>query len=637
MSDLTTNFVAIDTETTGTSFHKPYDGFQYSCRPFIITTTDHNNESRHWQFNVDPHSRWVDYPRREIRDFISHISEYKYHVYHNAKFDLKALAKISADVRNITTEYLVNNRIHDTLPASHVISSQQSHGLKDLATQWLHYSPIDETILKERVAEARRAARKQNIPVGPSSGTDYWLPSYLDPYDTCALEYAINDTERTAKLWCLFVYGLIERGDLDSYLREHQLLHPLYLMETTGLRMDYERAEAMFIGTEHDNKLLLSQLQQITDNPTFNPRSSAQLCAYLYEDNDYPVLSYTATGNPSTNKVVINELAQNNPDDTFLTALLQYKKNETKINYLASYFDLGVEHKTGVYLFSNWNSNGTATTRTSSSAPNLQNINKHLSDNPDPDAVSIRTVFGPDDDHVWYCIDYDQLEARLFAHASQDETLCNCFATGGDFHQITADALNIPRSGQVASGKHVNFAWLYGAQPNKLAAMANIDDPIHFSEIMAETYPGAVEFQEETIRQARRTGNVRTLYGYPLDVSRNKAYIAVNYLIQGTAGDVAKQALLNLHNYLHPQLYPYVKILALIHDEYVFEIDRNMPYDETEIIEMLAYNMSNAGNKIGCELPVNVEICEKSWGSPKELFTLTTQPNSDTYHVITKD
>jgi DNA polymerase-1 len=226
-------------------------------------------------------------------------------------------------------------------------------------------------------------------------------------------------------------------------------------------------------------------------------------------------------------------------------------------------------------------------------------------------------VFGPDDKHVWYCLDYNQLEIRIMAKASGDANLTRLLREGGDQHQLTADAINdlrinqlklpplggdLSRSRKIA--KNINFAWQYGAGVYKLSAMAGIDVE-SFRQAMCSAYPGVVAFMERTIAEADQTGCVHTLYGYRLPVPANESYKGINYIVQGTAGDVCKNAMLACDTYIREQgLTDSISLILTIHDELIFEARKDLPTHHVEALQDIA---SRVGEPIGCVLPAELK------------------------------
>ena len=660
--------LAIDTETTGlnfkipdTHFDNPDKYFDTPARPFIVTACDTNGNQYIWQWDVDPHTRRVkiqygtDPQLRKIQQL---ASRYAVLVFHNAKFDLHALASVGLDFSDRLHRHgKTLPTIHDTLASAHVLDSVESHKLKTLSIKYLDILDTDEDILRQKVKEARAHAKTHGIPRGPCVASDYFLPKALFNSDVAAT-YAATDTVRTILLYLLHRTELTRQSLTDNYYRELDVLAATYIMETAGgirIRPRVFSSERRRCNREHTTRYrdLQAQLQIW---PNFNPDSYKQLSSALYGAFNLPVIQKTAKGQPSTDKFCINLLANATADIThvgtvrkawrnlgfscdskgrmkrdqhhrmkkaakFLESLLTYRSYSTAATYLNTYhkYQTSTAHVFN-WIWANFNIWGTSTTRFSSSEPNMQNVGKES-------FVPLRNVFGPDSSHLWIAIDYNQVELRLMASASQDPTLLKILRDGLDRHQITADGLDIPRK----QGKAINFAWQYGAGESKLSLMAGISAE-DFLEAMRDTYPLVVAFMEKTIAQVKRRhrhegfGYVKTLFGYRLSVPVNKAYIGTNSIIQGTAGDILKNSLIAATRYLQKNEIPPtdIRIVLTIHDEMVFEVRKT--FDYTPHMIAIRDIMAAAGDPIGCPTPVEVSTITSSWAKPRRSIRLN-QPS----------
>ena len=179
---------------------------------------------------------------------------------------------------------------------------------------------------------------------------------------------------------------------------------------------------------------------------------------------------------------------------------------------------------------------------------------------------------------------------------------------------MTADILNVPRR----QAKNINFASQYGAADNKLSSMAGISASF-FRESMAVLYPGVVSFMDDTSALAQRRyreerhAYVHTLFGYRLSVPVGKWYVATNYVIQGTAGDIGKNAMIDCQRYIDENdLTKHLRIVLNVHDELVFEVHRSIPkHHMTHLRDIMA----SQGDKIGCPTPVEVSRTSTNWGN----------------------
>ncbi len=626
-------FLAVDTETTGLDFDQPYSyevtnkrgtvikkKFPVCCMPYTVSWCDHKGSQGFYEWSVDPYTRKVDVKAAHVELLQHKIDSYPEIVFHNALFDIRVLESIG-----ITVPW---EKVQDTLAASHIYDSDADHRLKQLGITHLDIEDDDEQILKKLTIKARAAAKREGIPRGPKVGSDYWMVKTLGIDKDISAHYAVQDTVRTALLWIMHKRHFNRNQILwNHYRREQKLLPAIYQMKTNGVSVRpivilretrrYEDACDLSAGVVSD----IARDQY--DKPDFNIQSHPQLANLLFHHLGLPVNERTPSGNPSTAASVLRQLYENQTqlldgtdrDDprtagainlleeqvNVLSSILSFQKSKTARGYIQNYLTSMCNRRKKIFpSFHPW---GTKTTRFSSKNPNAQNIGKDSE-------YQLRVCFGPTQGHLWYPIDYSQLEIRLMSAASGDPTLTKILAEGLDQHQITADIFGISRK----RGKNINFAWQYGAGAAKLSAMAGTN-PEQFIAGMRSQYPGVVDFMERKILECEQTGITHTLFGYPLQVARHESYKGINYTIQGTAGDIVKNATIAVHQYiLDNDLIDVVKLILNIHDELVFEVPINLPKKH---IRNIAEIMAAAGDPIQCPTPVDVSCCRKTWAEPR--------------------
>ena len=618
-------FVAIDTETTGGEFRKPFvdkythKPFEFASMPFMVTACDHEGGTWLWEWKVDPHTRGVKVFKKDKSTIISLIKEYRCVVFHNAPFDIPALRSIGIDVPAL----IGWDAIHDTLPMSHVLDSGMSHKLKDMADRFLNITREDEEDLASYVERARRWCRTQGrrIPTGPGEDdnrvrTDYWLPRYVwgDEIEgkACA-EYCVKDGVRTALLAHLFIKQLKKQKLWDQYCREQRQIRCSIEMTNNGLSVKTRKLATVMNTLTTTRDILEKETCQQAERlgmMMFNIRSTKQLPEFLFQKLKLPIVKLTGKRNPSTDAeslIALTEMTDlpEKSRDT-VHSILDYRQANTRIGYLTSYKEKMLEDDSGVFrIHGSFNPWGTGTVRYSARNPNSQNIEKK-SEN-----AALRMVFGPPAGKEWWCIDWNQLELRLMAFASQDPTLNKVLNEGSDLHQITADLFDIPRK----QGKNINFAWQYGASDSKLSKMAGVDAS-QFNFLMQSQFPGVVDFMQRTINQVHKHGHVQTLFGYRLSVDRDKPYTGTNYVIQGSAGDMAKNSMIAALEYIdHRKLGKDIKLVAQIHDELIFETKKGI---SRKAVKDLGNIMVEAGGTIGCSTPVSITRTITSWSDAKE-------------------
>ncbi|GMV80889.1 MAG: DNA polymerase I [Planctomycetota bacterium] len=407
--------------------------------------------------------------------------------------------------------------------------------------------------------------------------------------------YACEDADVTWQLAEALAPKLKEAG-LEKLLREVEtpLVEVLAEMEWTGIRVDVELLREM---GKHLATQLGIQEQEIyrLAGDRFSINSPKQLGEILFGKLGLPVISKTATGQPSTNEEVLQQLAN---DHELPRQIVEYRQLTKLKNTYVDMLPEMVHPETG-RIHASFNQTGAETGRLSSSDPNLQNIpvRSEL-------GRSIRAAFkpGPNDKAGWKILgaDYSQIELRLLAHYSQDENLVKAFEAGTDIHTAVAARLfevkpkDVTRE-QRAKAKTVNFGILYGQTAFGLAQTLRIGQK-EAREIIDRffgNHPGVKACIERIIAEAHEKGYVTTILGRRRFVPQLKEKvqeklgerISVNTVFQGSAADLIKKAMLDIHRVLHPAAgkrppkgLRESKMLLQIHDELVFEC----PKDEVE-------------------------------------------------------
>jgi DNA polymerase-1 len=267
-------------------------------------------------------------------------------------------------------------------------------------------------------------------------------------------------------------------------------------------------------------------------------------------------------------------------------------------------------------IHTSYNQTVTATGRLSSSNPNLQNIPIRTEE-----GRKIRRAFMAAPEHVLLSADYSQIELRILAHYSQDERLLEAFREDQDIHRRTAaEVLNIP-SHEVTpemrrQAKAINFGIIYGMGPFGLAKQLRISNALAKTSIERyfDRYQGVKRFVEEVIRETKKNEYCKTLLGRKRPIpelgSRNRTVrqqgerLAVNTTIQGTAADLIKKAMIEIHSLLHEQGLK-TSMLLQVHDELIFEA----PMEELDQIkDMVKDRMENVW-------PISVPLkVDMGWG-----------------------
>jgi DNA polymerase-1 len=392
-----------------------------------------------------------------------------------------------------------------------------------------------------------------------------------------ATQYAGEDAEVVLRL----------REPLTCRLRENELI-PLFSeveiplievllwMERRGVLLDVDvlREQGRELG------ILLERAREdlfaLAGGP-FNPNSTPQVREVLYERLRLPVIAKTKTG-PSTDAQVLRDLTAYHE---FPGNLLAYRELEKLRNTYIEKLPAHVHPKTG-RVHTSFNQTGTATGRLSSSEPNLQNIPARTEV-----GVDIRRAFVAPPGRLLLGADYSQIELRILAHLSGDESLIEAFLSGEDLHRRTAATLFGVSPEAVdhrmrTIAKRVNFGIIYGITPYGLSRDLGIpgEEAKTLIDRFFQAYPKVTEFVEGLVEEARERGYARTILGRrrPLPGLQNPRGTgadrrnAINSPIQGSAADIMKLAMLRAHKLWRAGDLPADMILQ-IHDELVFEVD----------------------------------------------------------------
>jgi len=344
----------------------------------------------------------------------------------------------------------------------------------------------------------------------------------------------------------------------------------------------------------------------------FNISSPKQLGGILFDKLGLVSKSTTSTGQASTSEEVLLELAK---EHELPQKILDYRGASKLKNTYVDALPLMILHSTG-RIHTTFHQTGAETGRLSSNDPNLQNIpiRSEL-------GRSIRAAFKPGFDG-WKILsaDYSQIELRILAHYSQDKALMDAFSKGIDIHTAVAATLNGVAESDVTreqrtQAKAVNFGILYGQSAFGLAKVLDIGrrQAQEIIDAYFERHPGVRNCINEIIAVARDKGFVTTVLGRrrfipQLNASdRNSKMLgerlAVNTVFQGSAADLIKKAMIDIHSALSNGTHR-AKLLLQIHDELLFET----PPDEVDSLKVLVKSMMEGALKLNIPLLVEVGV-----------------------------
>jgi DNA polymerase-1 len=477
---------------------------------------------------------------------------------------------------------------HDTMLESYVLNSTASrHNMDALAKYYLDHDTIHYTDIAGKGVKQKTF---DQVEIEPAS------------------DYAAEDADVTLRLHRVLNPALNEDEKLNRVYREIEmpLVEVLLDVEQNGVLIDQDMLRSQ--GKEIDQKLgqIETEIYQQAGE-VFNLSSPKQIQAIFFEKLELPVLRKTPKGQPSTAEDVLEELAA----DYEIPALLLEHRSLNKL--MSTYIDKlpqEINAKTG-RVHTSYQQAVASTGRLSSTSPNLQNIPIRT-----PEGRRIREAFVASDGCKILALDYSQIELRIMAHLSADESLLDAFSRGLDVHRATAaevfgSGLEQVSDEQRRAAKAINFGLIYGMSAFGLGKQLNIgrNEAQQYVDTYFERYPGVKRYMEVTKQLARDQGYVETVFGrrlYLPDINARNANVrqyaertAINAPMQGTAADIIKRAMIRVQAWL-ADTGPECKMIMQVHDELVFEVAAS---------EVESCSGAIAGLMVGAaELSVDLEV-----------------------------
>ncbi|QDU88640.1 DNA polymerase I [Pirellulimonas nuda] len=515
----------------------------------------------------------------------------------NLKYDLVVLRGVGLRVSGVE---------FDTMIASYLLGAgERNHGLDELSLRRLGHETIKITSLIGKGKDQKRMDEVPVAEVGPYAAEDADVPLRLLPI--LAQELAQND--------------LVQLNDEV----ETPLVPVLADLEYEGVRVDADQLAALSERFALRLDELQGEIETLAGGP-FNIASPKQLADVLFNQLGLPVQKRTKTG-PSTDADVLEALARLHPLPELIVQHRQFSK--LKGTYVDALPEL-IHPGTG-RVHCSLNQVVAATGRLSASDPNLQNIPVRTEA-----GREIRAAFTAREPG-WRLLaaDYSQIELRVLAHYSEDRGLCEAFASDRDIHTLVASQVGGVSIDEVTDAmrrgaKAVNFGIIYGQSPFGLARSLGIpkDEAARFISDYFERYPGVLDFIETTLAACRRDGMVRTLLGRKRAISGVRPRprsaelfdrratppqltlperTAVNTVIQGTAADLIKLAMLAVHRQIEENGLRSRMILQ-IHDELLFDA----PEEEIDPLAALVREQMQGVAQLRVPLKVDIKT-GKNW------------------------
>ncbi|HUF20523.1 MAG TPA: DNA polymerase I [Burkholderiales bacterium] len=570
----TADLVSIDTETTSLDpMAAELVGISLSIEPghAAYMPVGHNYAGAPEQLDRE---RVLDTLRPWLEDPLRHK------LGQNLKYDMHVFANAGVRLAGVQ---------HDTLLESYVLESHRRHDMDELALRHLDI----KTITYDEVT-GKGASRIPFEQVEVARAT----------------EYAAEDADVTLQLHhALFPQIAGDEKLSGVYLAiEMPALEALFVMERTGVLLDTALLEAQ--SRELGEKMLELEAQTHKEaGQPFNLNSPKQLQEILFERKGLKPVKKTPGGQPSTDEDVLQQLALDHPLPKFI---LEYRALAKLKSTYTDKLPKMVNPDTG-RVHTNYGQAIAVTGRLSSNDPNLQNIPVRTAE-----GRRIREAFIAPPGSSIVSADYSQIELRIMAHLSQDESLLKAFAAGEDIHRSTAAEIfsivpSAVSSEQRRYAKVINFGLIYGMSAFGLAGQLGIERAAaqQYMDRYFTRYPGVARYMETTRAAARDHGYVETVFGRRLYLPEIKSSnaarrqgaerAAINAPMQGTAADLIKLAMVAVHNWIAKDKLR-TRLIMQVHDELVLEA----PDDELPAIRKTVPELMSGVAKL--DVPLSVDL-----------------------------
>lgn len=502
----------------------------------------------------------------------------------NIKYDILVLKWYGVEIKG---------ELFDTLLAHYLLDPDTRHNMDVLSENYLGYTPISITELIGKKGKGQGSMRDVELEV--------------------AKEYAGEDADITLQLKEVFEPMLQEANAIPLFKEiENPLIYVLADMEKEGVKIDMEQLNAYSKELEIEIVRLEKTVYEKA-GVRFNIASPKQLGEVLFDKLQLdPKAKKTKTGQYQTGEDVLMALA--NKSDIVKDILDFRQLQKLKSTYVDA-LPLMINNKTG-RVHTSYNQAVAATGRLSSNNPNLQNIPIKTER-----GREVRKAFiARDADHILLSADYSQIELRIIAEISKDENMMDAFVKGLDIHTATAAkvygiSLEEVTSEQRRNAKAVNFGIIYGQSAFGLSQNLGIPrkEAAEIIENYFIQYAGIKNYMSDTMNFARENGYVETIMGrrrYLRDINSANATVrgfaernAINAPIQGSAADMIKIAMIQIHQDIKDQKLQ-SKMTMQVHDELVFDVIKS---EKEQMKAIIQHRMKNA---LKTTVPIVVEIGE---------------------------
>ena len=536
--------VAVDTETTGLDYMKAeLVGISLCVDPgracYIPVAHDYPGA---------PDQLDRDAVLQALRPFLE--DERKAKLGHHLKYDAHIFARYGIALKGMRYDTMLESYVLNSVATRHDMDSTARHYL---GVETIHYEDVAGKGAKQLTFN--QVAMEQATP------------------------YAAEDADVTLRLHQRLWGELDGNTKLRDLYRtiEQPLVPVLFDMEETGVLIDRAMLRQQSGELARSMQDLEKQAHELAGGP-FNLGSPKQLQQILFEDHGLPVIRKTPKGQPSTAEDVLQELAG---EFDLPRVILDYRGMSKLKSTYTDKLPEQISERTG-RVHTSYHQAVAATGRLSSTDPNLQNIPIRT-----PEGRRIRQAFVAPEGSVLLAADYSQIELRIMAHLSGDTGLVGAFAEGRDIHQATAaEVFGVPlgevSNDQRRSAKAINFGLMYGMSSFGLGKQLGIGrgEAQEYIDLYFDRYPGVRAFMDGIRAQAHEAGFVETVFGRRLYLpeindrnAQRRQYAersAINAPMQGTAADIIKRAMIEVHRWLQGQTH--ARLMMQVHDELVLEV-----------------------------------------------------------------
>lgn len=511
-------------------------------------------------------------------------SEHIVKIGQNIKYDMLVLKWYDIQVKG---------KLFDTMLAHYLIDPDTRHNMDVLSENYLGYTPISITTLIG--AKGKNQGTMRDVAI------------------ETVVDYAAEDADVTLQLANVFEPMLGERNAAKlAEDIENPLIYVLADIEKEGVKIDIETLNAYSVELQHEITKAEASVYEKA-GLKFNLASPKQLGEVLFDHLKLdPKAKKTKTGQYQTGEDVLTYLANKND---IVKDILDFRQMQKLKSTYVDALPLLVNPKTG-RVHTSFNQAVAATGRLSSNNPNLQNIPIRTER-----GREVRKAFiARDEDHILLSADYSQIELRIIAEISKEENMLDAFSKGIDIHTATAAkvygiGIEEVDSTQRRNAKAVNFGIIYGQSAFGLSQNLNIPrkEAAEIIEQYFMQYPGIKRYMSDTMNFARENGFVETIMGrrrYLRDINSANMTVrgfaernAINAPIQGSAADLIKIAMINIHKDMVDQKLN-SKMTMQVHDELVFDVLK------TEVDQMKAIITHRMKTAIKTQVPIEIEIGE---------------------------